>query len=67
MQSIVLQLRGLSLISCGASRNVQRLNIGQIALLGIYLLLGRFLLDGWLAPSPKIVINFSRTYEKLLC
>ena len=34
MQSIVLQLRGLSLISCGASRNVQRLNIGQIALLG---------------------------------
>ena len=47
MQSIVLQLRGLSLISCGASRNVQRLNIGQIALLGILLILqGRFLLDG---------------------
>jgi len=34
MQSIVLQLRGLSLISTGATKNVQRLNIGQIALLG---------------------------------
>ena len=40
MQSIVLQLRGLSLISTGATKNVQRLNIGQIALLGMYLSLG---------------------------
>lgn len=34
MQSIVLQLRGLSLVGSGSLRTVQRLNIGQTASLG---------------------------------
>ena len=34
MQSIVLQLRGLSLAGSGGLRTVQRLNIGQTASLG---------------------------------